>query len=144
MSGRIEKAGPGATCHLLKFSIRTNIATQPKRMAERLQGIMGCPFLPGYYHKEIPAWQADLLGMEIYLYEWRGIKNRRILRLHGASANSKFAKYYRQKDANFVVTDIGDTIIDLLGANGGGTWYVPSEEDIEAELIYGKRISGQS
>jgi hypothetical protein len=131
-----------ATCNILKFSIRSKITMPAKHMAERLENILGCTFQQGYRHKEIPAWQASLLGMDVYLDEWRGVKDSRIYRLDGAPANRKYAAFYKREDTEFIVTDISSALIDLLAANNGGTWYVPSEMDIDAELAYGNRVGG--
>ncbi|MEU8567473.1 hypothetical protein AB0C51_03755 [Streptomyces pathocidini] len=131
-----------AECHLLKFSVRGDVTMPTRHMAESLGGILGCSFREGFHNQETPAWCAELLGMDIYLYEWRGVRSSRVYRLHGATANRRYAVHRRKKDVRFSVTDISGAVVDLLAANGGGTWRIPSEQDIDAEIAYGSRIAG--
>ncbi|MGP3999967.1 hypothetical protein [Streptomyces sp. 8N706] len=131
-------------CHVFSFSIRTKTTMPLERMAKQLEEILGCPFKKGYHRKETVAWEADLLGMQIHLYEWRGAKNSRIFRLHGTPDNMKYSEALKDDDIDFLDLDISQGIIDLLRGNGGGTWYVPSEADVAAELDYGAAGSGGS
>lgn len=125
--------------HLLKFSIRSDVMEPPKQLAERLGEIMGCSFRESYHREETAAWQAELLGMDVYLYEWRGVQNRRIYCFHGDPARDRFTSYVGRENIEYIRIDISDAIIDLLGAHGGGTWNRPTEADIEAEIAYAQR-----
>ncbi|WNZ08075.1 hypothetical protein [Streptomyces sp. 11x1] len=109
-------------------------------MAERLGDIMGCSFRPGYHREETAARTAELLGMDVYLYEWRGLGDRRIYRFHGDIGRGKYAPYAETEGVEYLRIDISEAIIDLLAAHGGGEWHRPTEADIAAEIAYGSRI----
>ncbi|MFE2989397.1 hypothetical protein [Streptomyces sp. NPDC059262] len=126
--------------HLLYFSIRSDFVEPPERLAERIGEIMGCSFHEGYHREETAALCTELLGMEVYLYEWRGRQNHRIYRFHGSQAGDRFRSHMGKKGIEYVRIDISDAIIDLLEAHGGGTWYRPTEADIDAEIAYANRI----
>ncbi|MGH9194616.1 MAG: hypothetical protein ACRD1T_02615, partial [Acidimicrobiia bacterium] len=90
--------------------------TRPERMAKVLTEALGCQFRKDYYQKETPSWKSNLLGMEIHLYEWRGVKDSRIYRLHGEPDNWTYAKYSKVNHLEFSVIDISSAVVDLLGA----------------------------
>jgi hypothetical protein len=129
----------GQPLHLLHFSIRSDVLEPPNRLAERLGEIMGCSFSEGYHREETAALRTELLGMDVYLYEWRGQRNRRIYRFHGSQARDRFTSYVGKEGIEYIRIDIGDAIIDLLEAHGGGTWNRPTEADIDAEIAYARR-----
>lgn len=127
--------------HLLKFSIRSDVLEPPKPLAERLGEIIGCSFREGYHREETLALRTELLGMDVYLYEWRGQQDSRIYRFHGNSSRSGSASHAskKEKDIEYIHIDLSDAIIDLLRVHGDGTWRRPTEADIEAEIEYAKR-----
>ncbi|MGW3650366.1 hypothetical protein [Streptomyces sp. NPDC000878] len=108
-------------------------------MAERLGEIMGCTFREGYYREETAAWSAELLGMDMYLYEWHGLRNRRIYCFDGDAGRNRFTSYVSRENVEYIRIDISDAMIDLLESHGGGTWQRPTEAEIEAEIAYAKR-----
>lgn len=127
--------------HLLKFSVRRRAASRPAH-AVKLLTPLGCQFEEGYFHNEVPAWKASILGMDVFFYEWRGHRNTRIYRLHGTPNNLTYSKLAKGKNADFALLDISSAVVDLLNSRNDEVWYVPSEKDVEAEAAYGEQIAG--
>lgn len=123
-------------CTYLEFSIRTDATMDAERMVRNVGRALDCAFEKGY-HLETPAWITKFLGMEIHFYEWRGIENARIFRLHGRINRKKYSATQQGEEVKFSKTIIDRQVIDLLGMQGAGTWRTPSKADIAAEISYG-------
>jgi hypothetical protein len=105
-------------------------------MARNVGRALDCAFEKGY-HLETAAWTTKFLGMEIHLYEWRGVENTRIFRLHGRINRRKYSATRDGEEVTFSKTNIDQQVIDLLDMQGAGQWRTPSKADIAAEIAYG-------
>ncbi|MEU2433203.1 hypothetical protein ABZ611_27560 [Streptomyces sp. NPDC007861] len=123
-------------CTYLEFSIRTDATMTTEEMARRAARALDCVFEKGY-HLETPAWTTKFLGMEVHLYEWRGVGNTRIFRLHGRINRRKYSGTREGEEVTFLKTNIDRQVIDLLGMQGAGQWRTPSKADIAAEIDFG-------
>lgn len=121
------------------FEIRTD-ATMPIDVTiERLMAALGCTFRPGDYHGT-EAWKANLLGMRVFLYPWRGISDTPIFRMHGMIYSANFFDGPGTEEIHLSTQDLSQGIIDLLEVSGAGKWRLPSDAESEAEIAYGARV----
>jgi hypothetical protein len=79
---------------------------------------------------------ADLLGMDVALYLWRGRDNEPIFRLQAEVQDTRFYAGPDGTPVELVEQNISASIIGVLEVNGAGKWYIPDREDIEAETAY--------
>lgn len=79
---------------------------------------------------------ADVLGMYVALYPWLGVARTPILRLHTDLQDDRYYSVPEGEGLEFEMQDVSLSIIDLLDVRGAGTWYIPNDSDLEAEISY--------
>jgi hypothetical protein len=131
---------------ILHFSLRSKEALALQAISNNVARAFGCEFREGSYHK-IPALMAEILGMEIALYEWGELSQERIFQrifvLVGDVVDMSFVRTAREEKTEqieFIANDISSYIIDLLEVREAGQWYIPSLDQIEDEGAYSYRV----
>jgi hypothetical protein len=110
---------------VLEFSIRADAAEPASAVIPRIEKALGCSLQSEWIQGEYVR-QGYLLGMKIFFSEWRGIGGAPTFQLHG------FAENFTPETAVFV--DISLAVIGLLAEHEAGTWRVPSNKEIDAEI----------
>jgi hypothetical protein len=133
--GTIDRRAQGclmAVDHAMRFSLRCDAEGSLDEARESVYRVLGCSFKPGGDRYNMFLFEAELLGMEILLGEWRGLGGKRTLQLHGFVSVPPDAP----PDARLEDVDISLPIRDLLVSRGAGRWRVPSEDELMAEATY--------
>src|SRR5262245_16428505 len=114
---------------VLVFSIR--IAGEPSAVESLrvlVEEALGCTFTTGTFHS-IPALVADLLGMQVGLFGWRGLHDQGVIRLEGQPGESRMLDHSGDTSLEIQFTDISQAIADLLEVRAAGHWYLPDSAD---------------
>lgn len=125
---------------ILEFSIRTAGAPSDlPDMQPRVEAALGCRFSEGTFHN-IPALVADVLGMRIGMFGWRGRDDRTVIRMDSYVGEERLLAYDGDEAPDLEYIDIGPAVVDLLEVGGAGHWYLPDAADSAAELAYGEEL----
>jgi hypothetical protein len=113
----------------LAFSLRIDVSTPLVQMRTIVERALGCQLVPGDWNR-LPFLQTELLGMRILLGETRGTRGQPVYQIHGITEVpvEEIPGYEGPESAL-----INEVVIDLLERAGGGSWHVPTLDEIRAE-----------
>jgi hypothetical protein len=120
------------------FAVRCNDAMSLAEMAAKVSKAIGCRLTEGEYHK-LPGARGVLLGMDVGLYEWGGVRGR-TFRFEGEVESSAFVEFMRDKSVQVIALDLSQAVADVLTVETGTSWRIPTAEDFAAEKIYGDEL----
>lgn len=123
---------------ILHFSVRCDAAIPLAEMSDRVADALGCKLEKDSYH-QIPATRGKLLGMDVALFEWGGVKGR-TFRLQGDVEDISFLDFQQENSLSIAAQDISHAVADALTVLTGFPWRTPTPEDIIAEKVYGDDV----
>jgi hypothetical protein len=113
----------------LAFSLRIDVSTPLVQMRAVIERALGCQLAPGDWNR-MPFLQAEVLGMRILFGETRGVRGQAVYQLHGVTEVP--VEYIPDYDGPAIAL-INEVVIDLLERAGGGSWHIPTADEIRAE-----------
>ena len=120
------------------FAVRCNDVMSLAEMAAKVSNAIGCRLAEGEYHKLLGA-RGILLGMDVGLYEWGGVRGR-TFRFEGEVESSSFVDFMRDKLVHVNALDLSQVVVDVLTVETGTSWRIPTAEDLAAEKTYGDEL----
>lgn len=121
-----------------KINIRCDATFPEEEMVSRIEAALDCSLQKGTNYG-MPAWLGSILGMRIILDKWRGVNEVFIFRMFGKVQDDRFVDAHLAGD-KFVFMDISQGVIDVLDMSDAGTWRLPSDPEIDAELAWMKKV----
>jgi hypothetical protein len=125
---------------VLHFNVRRYSTMPPEKMAKRVGEAIGCVFQPGEFNGT-DAFLAQFLGLQLHLYDWRGLNNRVVFVLSTTLKDLAFLEAPGEEQVEIEVQDISQAVADLLAVRMGGDWHRPTEEEVNAERDHSGRIT---
>ncbi|EOD65542.1 hypothetical protein H480_26107 [Amycolatopsis vancoresmycina DSM 44592] len=111
-----------------------------EEMATRVEKALGCRFEKGELN-DGDAFIAHFLGLNVHLYDWRGLGDRVVFVLASVLEEYGMLRGPGGEHVELEVQEIGDAISALLAVREGGDWHPVSDEEVAAEREHGGRIN---
>ena len=120
------------------FAVRCDADISLTEMAAKISSALGCRLVAGDYHK-IPGAHGILLGMDIGLYEWGGVRGR-TFRFEGDIESPAFSDFMQDHPVQVSALNLSQMVADVLTVVTGTSWRVPTPEDRAAAQAYGEQV----
>jgi hypothetical protein len=125
--------------HLIRFDVRVATSAPLEDVVTRVSAALGCTFHEGRV-EQVPSMVAEVLGLSISIQPWRGMADSPIFRVRSHILDPRWVEGIDPEEPQFHSTDISAYVADLLSLTTAFEWYMPSEEDREAEREFGARL----
>jgi hypothetical protein len=116
---------------LLTFSIRSEADRSLAVASAQIEEAIRCALISSDVHSS-PAFEGRAFGMRLVLLAWRGLAELQRFQFAGIPDDPAYAEV----QAEYEVCDVSRAVADLLEAHGAGRWWIPSEEEIRAEVKF--------
>lgn len=125
---------------VLHFSVRRYSEIPLEKMAAEVADALGCPFERGEFNGT-DAFIAHFLGLNVHLYDWRGLNNKVVYVLASVLEERKLARGPGGDRVALDTQEISPAVADLLAVREGGDWHPVTDEEIDAEREHASRLT---
>lgn len=124
----------------LHFNVRRYSEISLSEMAARVGEALGCVFIEGKIN-DTDAYIAHFLGLNVHLYDWRGLGGRVVFILASMLEERRFLDGPGDERVDLEIQEVSAAIADLLTVREGGDWHPATDEESAAEREHSGRIA---